>query len=228
MSMRVNEIFASIQGEGTRAGEPCTFVRFTGCNLRCTYCDTEYAFYEGRDMDRAAILAAVDGFGLPLVCVTGGEPMLQREIVPFLSELVARGYTVLLETGGSRPLADVPPAVIKVVDVKTPGAIHAGGLPVGARSTPELAASFDPSNLDALRAHDLVKIVVTDRADYDWAVERLRELRLDERVERVLISPSHGRLDPRDLVEWMVQDRLPARLNLQLHKYIWGAEVRGV
>ena len=228
MSMRVNEIFASIQGEGTHAGELCTFVRFTGCNLRCTYCDTEYAFYEGRDMDRGAVLAEVAEHGLPLVCVTGGEPMLQREIVPLLEELVAGGYTVLLETGGSRPLSAVPPAVIKVVDLKTPGAIHAGGLAPGAVSTPELDASFDPSNLDALRPHDQIKVVLTSRADYDWVVARIRELDLAARVDRVLLSPSHGGLDPRDLAAWMVQDRLPARLNLQIHKYIWGSEARGV
>lgn len=227
MSMRVNEIFASIQGEGTRAGEPCTFVRFTGCNLRCTYCDTEYAFYEGSDLDRAAILARIADLGLPLVCVTGGEPMLQREIVPFLGDLVAGGYTVLLETGGSRPLADVPPEVIKVVDLKTPGAIRSNPPADYARSAAFLA-SFDRSILDALRPHDLIKIVLTSRADYDWAVAAIAELSLTDRVQQVLLSPSHDELHPRDLSAWIIADRLPVRLNLQLHKVIWGAEARGV
>jgi 7-carboxy-7-deazaguanine synthase len=225
--MRVNEIFASIQGEGTRAGEPCTFVRFTGCNLRCTYCDTEYAFYEGEELARGAILDRVAAFGLPLVCVTGGEPMLQKEIVPFLEELVDRGHTVLLETGGSRSLAGVPEPVIRVVDIKTPGAIRRDAQP-GFERSPEFLATFFAGNLDLLRQHDLVKLVLTSRADYDWSVGVMREHRLHERVERVLLSPSHGKLDPRDLVAWMVEDRLPARMNLQLHKYVWGADVKGV
>lgn len=227
MSMRVNEIFASIQGEGTRAGEPCTFVRFTGCNLRCTYCDTEHAFYEGEDLDRQGILARVADLGLPLVCVTGGEPMLQREIVPFLGELVGRGYTVLLETGGSRPLSQVPSEVIKVVDLKTPGAIRRDP-PPGFDLTPAFLSTFDRSNLDALLPHDLIKIVLTSRADYEWAVAAMVELALPRRVQQVLFSPSHGELDARDLSAWIVEDRLPVRLNLQLHKLIWGADARGV
>ena len=226
-TVRVNEIFASIQGEGTRAGDLCAFVRLTGCNLRCAYCDTAYAFHEGEDLSVDEVLTRLSDLGLPLVCVTGGEPMLQREAVPMLQALVERGYCVLLETSGSRPLELVPAEVIKVVDIKTPGATRAQLSPT-AIAEGRLLETFHAPNLETLLPHDLVKLVVTSRADYEWARAVIRGHRLSSAVERVLLSPSHGQVHPRDLVAWMLEDRLEARLNLQQHKYIWGADVRGV
>ncbi|NUN13076.1 MAG: radical SAM protein [Myxococcales bacterium] len=226
--MKVNEIFTSIQGEGTRAGLVCTFVRFTGCNLRCTYCDTEYAFYEGKSLNIPQILERVSFFGAPLVCVTGGEPMLQREIVPLLEQLLGAGYTVLLETGGQQNLQRVPVQVVKIVDIKTPGAISENPDGNFANSDAFRGVHFNYCNLDTLRQDDEIKIVVTGRFDYEWAKGFINQHRVLERVGTVLLSPCHGRLDPALLSSWILEDRLPVRLNLQLHKYIWGVDARGV
>ena len=226
--MRLNEFFVSLQGEGTRCGEPCVFVRFTGCNLRCTYCDTEYAFYEGGDIERAALVQKVIDTGMPLVCVTGGEPMLQNEIIPFLSDLVDAGLTVLLETGGSKPLDNVPSQVVKIVDIKTPGAMKADSDEEYARSQTFLEMHFCYENLKALQPHDEIKFVVTDRNDYEWACGFMQEHQLQGRVASVLMSPEHEKVQPRDLAKWVLEDGIPVRLNLQIHKYIWGADVRGV
>jgi 7-carboxy-7-deazaguanine synthase len=211
--MRITEIYASIQGETQYAGLPCTLVRTTGCDLRCTYCDTAYAFYGGSDMTLEDILAEVRRLGAPLVLLTGGEPMLQREIVALAELLLEEGYRVMIETSGAHPVDILPAGVVRIVDVKTPG------------SGESQRARLDV--LDGLRPQDAVKFVVADEADYRWAAEVIRDRQLAGRTE-VLLSPVHGKLDPRDLVGWVLRDRLPARLNLQLHKYVWGAETRGV
>jgi 7-carboxy-7-deazaguanine synthase len=226
--MKVNEIFTSIQGEGTRAGAPCTFVRFTACDLRCVYCDTEHAFHGGRPMDIAAIASEVAARAVPLVCVTGGEPLLQRDIVPFLEVLLERGHTVLLETGGHRSLAEVPREVVRIVDVKTPGAFRPGWPPEYARSEAFVAHHFCYSNLDHLAPHDELKFVVTDRADFDWACAFIREHGLAGRAAALHISPSWGVVPLPAVVDWVLSESLPLRLNVQLHKFIWGPEARGV
>ena len=226
--MKVNEIFTSVQGEGSHVGQLCTFVRFTACNLRCNYCDTEYAFYEGESMERDSVIEAALRPGVPLVCVTGGEPLLQKELPEFLRALLERNMTVLLETGGSLDLGAIPDDVIKIVDVKTPGALmkeeYCGGEP----PSRFLKTHFYYPNLDLLNFHDEIKFVVTSRADYDWALDFIKTHRLSERVREILLSPSHGQVSPSELVEWMQKASFPGRLNLQVHKYIWGQEVRGV
>jgi 7-carboxy-7-deazaguanine synthase len=211
--MRITEIYASIQGETQYAGLPCTLVRTTGCDLRCGYCDSAFAFHGGRDMDLPEILAAVADLGAPLVLLTGGEPMLQREIGALAGLLLQSGYRVMIETSGAHPVDTLPPAVVRIVDVKTPGSGES------ARMRWEV--------LDGLRPQDAVKFVVAGEADYRWAADVIRSRRLDQRTE-VLLSPVHGVLDPQQLVAWMLRDRLGARLNLQLHKYIWSPDARGV
>ena len=211
--MRITEIYKSVQGETQYAGLPCTLVRTTGCDLRCGYCDTAYAFFGGRDMELAEIAAEVDRLGAPLVLLTGGEPMLQREIVALAELLLARSYRVMIETSGAHAVDVLPAEVIRIVDVKTPGSGE------GHRMRWEV--------LEQLGPRDAVKFVVCNEADYQWAAGVIRERRLGARTE-VLLSPAHGQVDPQRLVEWMLRDRLPARLNLQLHKYVWGADVKGV
>jgi 7-carboxy-7-deazaguanine synthase len=212
--MRITEIYGSIQGETRHAGRPCTLVRTTGCDLRCTYCDTAYAFYGGRDMSIDEIAAETERLGNQLVLLTGGEPMLQREIVALAERLLDDGRDVMIETSGAHPVDVLPDGVIRIVDVKTPASGESGRV------------RWDV--LDGLRAErDAVKFVITDEGDYRWAADVIRERGLAARAE-VLLSPVHGKLDPRTVVEWMLRDRLPARLNVQLHKYIWGAEVQGV
>ncbi len=210
--MRVTEIFFSIQGEGTRAGRPCVFVRFTGCDLRCTWCDTAYAFAGGTEMSRAQVLAAVQRHPSRFVLLTGGEPLLQRELPELARELLERGYEVAVETHGKRPLDALPAPVIRIVDVKPPGS--------GVETT-------DFGYLGSLASHDEVKFVVDSEADFRWSLDVIRAHRLEGRVA-VLLSPVHGRVDPRDLARWILESGLDARLNLQLHKIVWGAEARGV
>jgi 7-carboxy-7-deazaguanine synthase len=212
--LTINEIFYSIQGESTRAGEPCVFVRLTACDLRCSWCDTPYAFTEGRKMSIDEVVAAVDAHNCPLVEITGGEPLLQEEVYPLMDRLLAEGRTVMLETGGHRPIARVPRAVRKIVDVKCPGSGE--------------SAKNDWNNLALLAPHDEVKFVVANRADYDFARDVIARHDLAKRAAAVLMSPVHGVLDPKTLSEWMLADRLPARLQLQLHKYIWSPSTRGV
>jgi len=211
--MRISEIYASIQGETQYAGLPCTLVRTTGCDLRCSYCDSAFAFHGGQDMNLEQILATVRDLGAPLVLLTGGEPMLQREIAALAGMLLAEGYRVMIETSGAHPIDALPPEVVRIVDIKTPGSGE------GARMRWEV--------LDGLRPQDAVKFVLTSEADYRWAADLIRSRALDQRTE-VLLSPSHGALDPQALVGWMLRDRLRARLNLQLHKYIWSPDARGV
>jgi len=212
--LTVNEIFYSIQGESTRAGRPCVFVRLTACDLRCSWCDTPYAFHEGRKMSVDEVVTEAERYGCPLVEITGGEPLLQEDVYELMDELLARGRTVLLETGGHRPIDRVPDAVVKIVDVKCPGSGE--------------AASNDLTNLDRLAPHDEVKFVIKDRGDYEFARDMIDRRRLAGRCAAILFSPVHGVLDPKTLSEWMLQDRVSARLQLQLHKYIWAPETRGV
>jgi 7-carboxy-7-deazaguanine synthase len=212
--LTVNEIFYSIQGESTRAGRPCVFVRLTACDLRCSWCDTAYAFHEGQKRPVAEVVAAVERYECPLVEITGGEPLLQEEVYELMDRLLALGRTVLLETGGHRPITRVPAAVVKIVDIKCPGSGE--------------AARNDWSNLDRLAPHDEVKFVIKDRADYQFACDVISRYDLPSRAAEILLSPVHGILDPKSLSEWVLEDHLPVRLQLQLHKYIWSPATRGV
>ncbi len=211
--LQVNEIFHSIQGESTRAGLPCVFVRLTGCNLRCSWCDTEYAFHEGRSMSVADVLDEVARYDCRLVELTGGEPLLQDEAVPLMKQLVARGYAVLLETGGHLPIDLVPEGVTRVVDIKCPG------------SGEVERNHWD--NVSLLDRDDEVKFVIRDREDYDWAVTQLRTRELASRCP-VLFSPVHGVLEPGELSRWVLNDALPVRVQIQLHKTLWPGVLRGV
>lgn len=227
--MQITEIYKSLQGESTYAGLPCVFVRLTGCNLRCTWCDSEYTFQGGRKMSPADVLAEVSRLSPSggLVEITGGEPMLQeREVVPLMQELLAAGYRVLLETSGERPLGGVPREVVKIVDVKCPDS--------GEGDT------FRLENLETLSAQDEIKFVLSSRADYEFARSFTEDHGLGRRMNAVLFSPafrkdatgardsSHCLLDPQELAEWMIADNVPARLGLQLHKFIWDPAVKGV
>jgi 7-carboxy-7-deazaguanine synthase len=210
--MRVTEIFFSIQGEGTRAGRPCVFVRFTGCDLRCTYCDTTYAFHGGTDLSREEILREVARHPSKLVLLTGGEPLLQRELPELSRELLDRGYEVTVETHGQRPMDALPPAVVRIADVKTPGS--------GEQAT-------DLAWLDAVRPHDEIKFVICSEDDWRWSLDVIRRHGLDRRCA-VLVSPAWGDVDPKDLARWILESGVEARMNLQLHKVIWGPQTRGV
>ena len=210
----VNEIFYSVQGESTYAGRPCVFVRLTACDLRCTWCDTPYAFHEGKKRSLQDVLDEVERYDCRLVEVTGGEPLLQAEVYPLMSALLERGKTVLLETGGHRSTEQVPAAVVTVLDIKCPGSGE--------------AERMDWSNLERLRAHDEVKFVIKDRHDYEYAREVMRARALAGRVAAIHFSPVHGVMNSRTLSEWVLQDRLAVRVQLQLHKYIWDPETRGV
>jgi 7-carboxy-7-deazaguanine synthase len=212
--LTINEIYASIQGESTYAGRPCVFVRLTACDLRCSWCDTPYAFYEGRKMSVDDVLSEVDRLGWPLVEITGGEPLLQKDVYPLMQRLVHKGKTVLLETGGHVSLEHVPPAVVKIMDVKCPGSGEAD--------------KHDWGNFDRLATHDEIKFVIKDRLDYDYARATVMRLDLATRFAAVLISPVHGVLDPKLLAGWILEDGLPVVLQLQLHKYIWDPTARGV
>jgi 7-carboxy-7-deazaguanine synthase len=209
--VRVTEIFHSIQGESTLAGEPTVFVRFTGCDLRCQYCDTEYAFYGGTQMSLQQVLDEVAKYPARFVCLTGGEPTLQKELPALAQELLDRGYQVSLETHGQRPLDAVPPGVRKIVDLKTPGSDE---------------PHTDFAAFQALSPGDEVKVVVCSREDFRWALAKLDELRLWGKLP-VLFSPSYGQVAAQDLAAWVLESGRPARLQLQLHKILWG-EKRGV
>ena len=235
--MVVTEIFRSIQGEGTRAGLPCVFVRLTGCNLRCVWCDTAYAFHGGEKKTLDDVLREVrslaaapshnghpPGRAIELVEITGGEPLLQPEVGPLAGRLLAEGYTVMIETSGERdisPASGLPVEVIKIVDVKCPDSGEFG--------------TFDMSNLDALDAKDEIKFVLASRRDFEFARDFTREHRLAARVRQVIFSPVHPGpegswpgLESRQLAEWILAEGLPVRLGLQLHKFIWPADARGV
>jgi len=212
--LTINEIFHSIQGESSYAGQPCVFVRLTACDLRCTWCDSPYAFHEGTKRTVDDVVAEVRAFGCPLVEVTGGEPLLQQDVYPLMDRLHDAGLRVLVETGGHRSIGDVPAHVTAVMDVKCPGSGE--------------AAKHDAANFARLRPHDEVKFVVRDRADYDYAAAVIARESLAGKVAAIHLSPVHGVLDPKTLAEWVLADRLPARVQLQVHKYIWDANARGV
>jgi 7-carboxy-7-deazaguanine synthase len=227
--LQVTEIYKSLQGESTHAGLPCVFVRLTGCNLRCSWCDSEFSFYGGNKMTLQEVLGEVARLSPTggLVEITGGEPMLQeREVIPLLEQLLDADYQVLLETSGERVLSRVPKQVIKIVDVKCP---HSGA-----------ADTFAMENLKALQRHDELKFVMSDRVDYEFARDFVAEYELAGRVHAILFSPafektasgardtSHCQLDPQQLAEWILEDNAPARLSLQIHKLIWDPATKGV
>ena len=212
--LTVNEIFYSVQGESSYAGQPCVFVRLTACDLRCSWCDTPYAFHEGTTQSVDSVVAQVEKVACPLVEVTGGEPLLQEDVYPLMDRLLARGRTVLLETGGHRSTARVPERVVTILDVKCPGSGEAG--------------KNDWSNLDRLRPRDEVKFVIKDRHDYEYARDVIARYGVPHRAAAVHFSPVHGVLNARTLSEWILADNLPVRLQLQLHKYIWDPDTRGV
>ena len=213
-TLTINEIYHSLQGESTWAGWPCVFVRLTFCNLRCNYCDTEYAFYEGIKRSLGEILDAIAAYRCPLVEITGGEPLLQKNVLPLMSMLCDSGYTVLLETSGAHDISKVDPRVHRIMDLKTPG-----------------SGEVDKnlwSNIDHLNAGDEVKFVMGSREDYEWSRDKVQRYDLPSRCRAVLFSPIFGRIDPRQIVEWILADKLNVRFQLQMHKFIWSPAQRGV
>jgi 7-carboxy-7-deazaguanine synthase len=214
-SLQITEIFRSIQGESTRAGLPCTFVRLTGCNLRCTWCDTEYSFYGGTRLTLDEVIDKVAAFGGKLVEITGGEPLLQQPVYTLMDRLLAAGYQVMLETSGERPVHQVPSQVIKIIDVKCPDS-----------GEPD---TFHLANLDHLAPHDELKFVITTRRDYEFARDFTKQHGLADDIAAVIFSPVHGQANLSDLAQWMIDDGLEqVRFGHQLHKTIWGADVEGV
>ena len=213
-TLTINEIYHSIQGESTWAGLPCVFVRLTFCDLRCNYCDTEYAFYEGKKRSLDEILHIVAAYSCPLVEITGGEPLLQKNVLPLMSMLSDSDYTVLLETSGAHDISKVDPRVRRILDLKTPG-----------------SGEVDKnlwSNIDHLNAGDEVKFVMGSREDYEWSRDKVQRYDLPSRCHAVLFSPIFGRIDPRQIVEWILADKLMVRFQLQMHKFIWSPTQRGV
>ena len=213
MSLKINEIYYSVQGESTHAGRPCIFIRLTYCNLRCSYCDTEYAFYDGKDMEVTDIMSEIKRWDCNLVEVTGGEPLFQDECIDLLNELVNSNYEVMLETGGSLSISDVPKKVVKIVDFKCPSS--------------GMVKKNLWSIVDDLQAHDEVKFVIGNREDFDWAKDRITEYSLDK-ICTLLFSPTFGEIDPQQIVEWILAENLPVRMQLQMHKMIWSPEEKGV
>ncbi len=211
--MRITEIFHSIQGESSFAGQPCVFVRLTGCPLRCTWCDTDYAFYGGRETALEDVLAKVRAYQCRLVEITGGEPLAQQDAFPLIASLCGEGYQVLIETSGAIDIAPVDRRAHVILDIKCPGS--------------GMAERMYWPNLDKLTAKDEAKFVLAHRHDYDWAREVISRYDLFGRCT-VLMSPAFGTLDPRQLAEWILADRLPVRFQLQMHKYIWAPDMRGV
>jgi len=211
--MKVCEIFTSIQGESSYAGLPCTFIRLTGCNLRCTYCDTTYAYAEGSERSEEEIMGIFRDSGVKLVEITGGEPLLQEDVYPLIERLLDSAYTVLVETNGSMSIHEIDRRAVLILDIKTPGSGMSG--------------EMDFSNLAQLKQTDEIKFVLTGRADYEWAKEIMSNYALREKCH-VLLSPAFGNLSPEQLAGWILEDRLDVRLNLQLHNYIFGPGRKGV
>lgn len=214
LSLTVHEIYASVQGESTLAGRPCTFVRLSFCDLRCDWCDTEYAFYEGEKMSIGGILQRVRELEIPLVEVTGGEPLLQPGTLPLLEHLCNAGFEVMLETGGHRDIGPVDSRVRRIIDIKCPGS--------------KMSDRNRYKNIPLLTRRDEVKFVIRSREDYEWAREKVSEFSLPGRVNAVLFSPVFGEINPQDLVAWILEDQLSVRFQLQMHKFIWPPNQRGV
>jgi len=212
--LKINEIFKSIQGESTYAGLPCTFIRLAGCNLRCTYCDTNYAYYEGKELSDEDIVKKIDEYGVKLVEFTGGEPMLQEETPKLLKTLLDKGYTVLIETNGSICIGCLDKRLNIIMDYKTPKS--------------NMNERMRPKNFEFLKPTDQIKFVLMDRSDYDWAKQVIADNKLNEKFENILMSPVYGELSPKDLVEWVLKDGLNVRVQLQIHKHIWAPDERGV
>lgn len=210
----MTEIYVSVQGESTHVGKPCVFVRLTGCNLRCTWCDSAFTFTGGTTRDVEDVVAEAHAHGIHTIEVTGGEPLLQRAAIPLMGRLLDLGHEVLLETSGSKPIDDVPDGVRIILDLKPP-------------DSGEVDANLW-ANIPRLRDKDEVKIVLASRRDYEWARDTIKAHRLDERCGAVLLSPAWGLVDPKDIVSWMLEDRVPARFQLQLHKVVWPPDARGV
>ncbi len=207
-SLKITEVFLSIQGESNTVGKPTIFVRLTGCPLRCHYCDSEYAFYGGERISLEALLQKIADYGVKQVCVTGGEPLAQPDARVLLKELCEQGYSVSLETSGAMSIADIDDRVSIVMDLKTPASGEVD--------------KNDYSNISLLREKDQVKFVICDRQDYDWSVFKLDEYSLNDQVSEVLFSPSYEQVEPAQLVDWILADRLPVRFQMQLHKSLWG------
>jgi 7-carboxy-7-deazaguanine synthase len=210
--MKVCEIFTSIQGESSYAGKPCTFVRMTGCNLRCSYCDTQYAYEQGKDHSENMIINKVKNAGIQLVEITGGEPLLQEGTRSLIERLADEGYDILVETNGSQSIKDIDRRAVIILDIKTPGS--------------GMAQEMDFSNIDYVKQNDEIKFVITNRSDYEWTKVIMAQYGLAVK-NQILLSPAYGFLDPQELIRWMLEDRINARLNLQLHKYIFGPDARG-
>ena len=212
--LKINEIYLSVQGESTWAGLPCVFVRLTGCDSRCSYCDTEYAFYEGSRRSLDDVFGEVLRFACPLVEITGGEPLLQKSVLSLMAALCDADRTVLIETSGAHDISGIDPRVHRIMDLKTP-------------SSGEVARNLY-ANIALLNHRDEVKFVIGSRDDYEWSREQIERHQLANRVRAVLLSPVFGRIEPREIVEWMLEDRLSARFQLQIHKFIWEPRARGV
>ena len=211
--IKINEIYLSVQGESTHTGLPCIFIRLTGCNLRCSWCDTAYAFHEGKNMSIDEILQKVENFGIHLVEITGGEPLMQDNVYTLMRRLIEKGYKVMLETGGSISLERVPKDVIKIMDLKCPG-----------------SGEQDKNNLDNLKLlapHDEVKFVILDKKDYEWSRDIIKKYKINE-TAHILLSPVFDKLELKEMVKWILEDRLPVRLQTQLHKIIWDKNTIGV
>ena len=211
--IKINEIYLSVQGESTHTGLPCIFIRLTGCNLRCSWCDTAYAFHEGKNMSIDEILQKVENFGIHLVEITGGEPLMQDNVYTLMRRLIENGYKVMLETGGSISLERVPKDVIKIMDLKCPG-----------------SGEQEKNNLDNLKLlvpHDEVKFVILDKKDYEWSRDIIKRYKINE-IAHILISPVFDKLELKEIVKWILKDRLPVRLQTQLHKIIWDKNTIGV
>ncbi len=213
MTLKINEIFRSIQGESSYAGLPCVFVRLTGCNLRCRYCDTTYALNEGREMSLISIMDEIDSFGFKLVEITGGEPLIQDKSIDLMSMLLEREYRVLIETNGSCDISKIPDGAIAIMDLKCPSSGE--------------TENIMWENIWKLRSTDEVKFVISDRPDYEWALGIIRE-RFGRSEIKILLSTVFGELPPGKLIKWMLEDKLNARFQLQMHKYIWPHDARGV
>ena len=210
--LKINEIFYSIQGESSKSGMPCIFIRLTYCNLRCSYCDTDYSFYEGEDMSIETILDKINQYNCNLVEITGGEPLLQNKCIDLMNILLEKKYNVMLETGGSLPIKNVPKEVIKIVDFKCP--------------TSNMHKKNEWSILEDLQTHDEIKFVIGNHEDYKWAKNKINKYKLSNK--NILLSPVHDVLEPKTLSEWVLKDGIAARVQLQLHKYIWHPDTKGV